>query len=78
MDQTSLRTLQRPLKDRYRQEPGSALIELRATGGQTDSPLTCSVDIGRAIYAASAHQGVGGAGMALPRCRKLMRPRERS
>jgi uncharacterized OsmC-like protein len=64
MDQTELRTLQRPLKDRYRQEPDSALISLRASGSQTDSPMTCSVDIGRAIYAASAHQGVGGAGMA--------------
>jgi uncharacterized OsmC-like protein len=64
MDQTELRALQRPLKDRYRQEPGSALISLSATGSQTDSPMTCSVDIGRALYAASAHQGVGGAGIA--------------
>ena len=31
-------------------------------GGQTDAPISCSVDIGRAIYNAEAHQGVGGAG----------------
>lgn len=59
-----LRALQRPLKERYRQEPGAAQITLRADGGQTDSPLACSVDLGRAIYQAEAHQGVGGAGGA--------------
>jgi uncharacterized OsmC-like protein len=59
-----LRTLQRPLKDRYRQDPTTAQITLRADGGQTDTPLSCSVDLGRAIYQAEAHQGVGGAGAA--------------
>ncbi len=59
-----LRALQRPLKERYRHEPGAAQITLRADGGQTDSPLACSVDLGRAIYQAEAHQGVGGAGGA--------------
>lgn len=59
-----LRTLQRPLKERYRQDPDTAKITLRADGGQTDTPLSCSVDLGRAIYQAEAHQGVGGAGSA--------------
>jgi uncharacterized OsmC-like protein len=59
-----LRALQRPLKDKYRSEPGSSLITLRAAGGQTDTPLSCSVDIGRAAYAAQAHSGVGGSGAA--------------
>ncbi len=59
-----LRTLQRPLKERYRQVPGSARITLTARGSQADSPIACSVDIGRAIYAAQAHSGVGGAGTA--------------
>lgn len=57
-----LRATQRPLKDRYRQDPTTALITLRADGSQTDTPLACSVDLGRAIYQAEAHQGVGGAG----------------
>jgi uncharacterized OsmC-like protein len=35
---------------------------MRAKGRQTDAPVSCSVDIGRAIYAAEAHKGVGGAG----------------
>ncbi len=59
-----LRALQRPLKERYRQEPGAARLTLRAEGGQTDTPLACSVDLGRALYQAEAHQGVGGAGGA--------------
>jgi uncharacterized OsmC-like protein len=57
-----IRSLQRPLKDRYRQDPSSSLITLAAHGTQTDAPISCSVDLGRAIYKAEAHKGVGGAG----------------
>jgi uncharacterized OsmC-like protein len=57
-----LRTIQAPLKQRYRSEPGSSRIALTARGGQTDAPIGCSVDIGRAVYEAQAHAGVGGAG----------------
>lgn len=59
-----LRTIQKPLKDQYRAEPDSAKITIKASGGQTDTPMSCSVDIGRAIYQAEAHSGVGGAGTA--------------
>ncbi len=59
-----LRTLQRPLKERYRAEPGAAKITLRARGAQADVPIACSVDLGRAVYQAQAHSGVGGAGTA--------------
>jgi uncharacterized OsmC-like protein len=57
-----IRSLQRPLKDQYRQDPASSRITLTAHGRQTDAPISCSVDLGRAIYAAEAHRGVGGAG----------------
>lgn len=57
-----LRTLQKPLKEQYRNDPNSSRITLRAKGGQTDAPIACSVDIGRAVYSAEAHRGVGGAG----------------
>src|SRR6202162_4782370 len=57
-----LRSLQKPLKEQYRNDPNASHITLRAKGGQTDVPVTCSVDIGRAIYQAEAHKGVGGAG----------------
>jgi uncharacterized OsmC-like protein len=59
-----LRAIQRPLKDQYRGDPSSSRITLAAKGGQTDTPIACSVDLGRAIYQAEAHSGVGGAGTA--------------
>jgi uncharacterized OsmC-like protein len=57
-----LRALQRPLKERYRADPESSRITLRAGGEQTDAPIACDVDIGRAVYRAEAHSGVGGPG----------------
>ena len=57
-----IRSLQRPLKEQYRQNPSSSRITLKARGSQTDAPITCSVDLGRQIYNAQAHKGVGGAG----------------
>jgi uncharacterized OsmC-like protein len=57
-----LRSLQKPLKEQYRKDPSASQITLRAKGGQTDVPVSCSVDIGRAVYNAEAHKGVGGGG----------------
>ena len=57
-----IRSLQKPLKDQYRNDPNASHITIRAKGSQTDVPVACSVDIGRAIYQAEAHKGVGGAG----------------
>jgi uncharacterized OsmC-like protein len=57
-----VRSLQKPLKDHYRQDPASSRITLTAHGSQTDAPIACSVDLGRVIYNAQAHKGVGGAG----------------
>jgi uncharacterized OsmC-like protein len=57
-----LRSLQKPLKDQYRTDPSASKIRIRAKGAQTDAPVSCSVDLGRAIYRAEAHKGVGGAG----------------
>ena len=59
-----LRDIQRPLKQGYRDDPDSARITLIARGAQEEAPMACSVDIGRAVYAAQAHTGVGGAGTA--------------
>jgi len=59
-----LRSVQRPLKEQYKNDPNSSRVTLRAKGGQSDAPVACSVDIGRAIYNAQAHTGVGGTGTA--------------
>jgi uncharacterized OsmC-like protein len=55
-----IRSLQQPLKEQYRVEPEAARISLRARGSEADTPLGCSVDLGRAIQQAEAHPGVGG------------------
>ena len=59
-----LRSVQQPLKEQYRREPDSSRITLKAKGSETATPMACSVDIGRALYQAEAHTGVGGAGTA--------------
>jgi uncharacterized OsmC-like protein len=56
--------MQKPLKEQYRREPATSQITLVAKGTETKTPLSCSVDIGRAIYEAEAHKGVGGTGTA--------------
>src|SRR5215218_5017347 len=57
-----LRSVQKPLKKKYRSEPGSSRITLEAKASQQDTPISCSVDVGKAIYEAGAHAGVGGTG----------------
>jgi len=59
-----VRSLQKPLKEQYRREPRSSRVTMTAKGTEKETPLACSVDIGRAIYQAEAHKGVGGTGGA--------------
>jgi len=57
-----LRSVQRPLKKKYREEPGSSRITLEAKASEQATPISCSVDVGQAVYEAEAHAGVGGTG----------------
>ncbi|MFL5866763.1 MAG: OsmC family protein [Thermoleophilaceae bacterium] len=59
-----LRSKQAPLKQRYKADPDASRITLTARGNEGDAPISCGVDLGRAIYEAQAHSGVGGAGTA--------------
>ena len=59
-----LRSIQKPLKERYRSDPESSRITLKAHGGQSDTPIACSVEVGQKVLDAQAHTGVGGAGTA--------------
>lgn len=59
-----VRSAQGPLKEKYRRDPNSSRITLKADSAQTETPVACSVDIGRALYRAEAHRGVGGTGTA--------------
>lgn len=59
-----LRTIQKPLKEKYRSDPNSSRILLQARGKQSDLPIACSIEVGQAIVDAQAHIGVGGPGTA--------------
>lgn len=59
-----LRAVQKPLKEKYRSDPNSSRITLRASSDQTDTPIACSVEVGDKILETQAHSGVGGAGTA--------------
>ena len=62
MDRTELRALQKPLKDRYADNPGEAAITLHAEGRLGTEEVSCSVETGRAIIAAGLHPATGGDG----------------
>jgi uncharacterized OsmC-like protein len=59
-----LRSIQKPLKERYRSEPSSSRITLKAHGDQANLPIACSVQVGQKVFEAQAHSGVGGPGTA--------------
>lgn len=63
MKADELRTMQAPLKDRYRETPGAARLTLRASGRLGDG-VTCRVDTGRALVEAGLHPATGGNGLA--------------
>ena len=63
MDAHQLRTLQAPLKERYRQEPGSALVTLTASGTLDPAGVSCRVETGRALVEAGLHPATGGTGL---------------
>ncbi|HXF90049.1 MAG TPA: OsmC family protein [Xanthobacteraceae bacterium] len=65
MDAAELRALQAPLKERYRSEPGAALITLKARGTLDDAKIACKVETGRALAVAGLHPATGGSGLEL-------------
>ena len=62
MDRAELQQLQRPLKDRYREDPDAAVITLRADGSLDGDGIVCSVETGRALVEAGLHPATGGTG----------------
>jgi uncharacterized OsmC-like protein len=64
VDRQELRDRQAPLKVRYREDPSSALVTLKAEGTLGEG-VTCKVDTGRALAEAGLHPASGGDGMSL-------------
>jgi uncharacterized OsmC-like protein len=61
MDAAALKALQAPLKERYRQDAGAALVTLRASGFAGEG-IACRVETGRAMVEAGLHPATGGSG----------------
>jgi uncharacterized OsmC-like protein len=62
MDRADLQAVQKPLKERYREEPASALVTLRADGELDANQIACKVDTGRVLVEAGLHPATGGTG----------------
>jgi uncharacterized OsmC-like protein len=61
MNTETLRALQAPLKQKYREDPDAAVVTLRASGEATEA-ISCKVDTGRALVEAGLHPATGGGG----------------
>ena len=65
MDAAGLRAMQAPIKDKYKADPSSAVITLKARGTLDDTNIACKVETGRALAAAGLHPATGGSGLEL-------------
>jgi uncharacterized OsmC-like protein len=63
MDATTLKALQAPLKDKYREAPQAAIITLKAEG-RLGEGVTCSLQTGKAMVQAGLHPATGGTGLS--------------
>jgi uncharacterized OsmC-like protein len=62
MNASELKSLQTPLKEKYRVEPDTAIITLKAEGNLGEG-ISCKVATGKAIIEAGLHPATGGTGM---------------
>ena len=62
MNAGEIRASQRPLKERYREQPDAAFVTLRAEG-RLGEGVTCKITTGKGLVEAGLHPGTGGDGM---------------
>ena len=65
MDAAELRTLQAPIKERYKADPKAGVVTLKANGAIDDANIACRVETGRALAVAGLHPATGGSGLEL-------------
>jgi len=65
MDGNELRAMQAPIKERYKNDPKTAVVTLKAKGTLDDSNIACKLETGRALAAAGLHPATGGSGLEL-------------
>jgi len=63
MDANELKALQAPLKQKYRDEPGAALITLKARS-RIGEGISCKIETGKALVEAGLHPATGGDGLS--------------
>src|SRR5437762_11819602 len=63
MNADELRSLQAPLKAKYRERPDTALITLRAEGRAGEN-ITCKIETGMARVEAGFHPATGADGLS--------------
>jgi uncharacterized OsmC-like protein len=65
MDANALRTVQAPIKERYKSDPEAALVTLKAKGTLDAPGIACKLETGRALAVAGLHPATGGSGLEL-------------
>jgi uncharacterized OsmC-like protein len=63
MNADELRSMQTPLKERYREQPASAKLTLKAEG-RIGENISCKIETGKALVEAGLHPATGGSGLA--------------
>jgi uncharacterized OsmC-like protein len=63
MDASEIKALQAPLKQKYRDDPQSAVVTLRAQA-RLGEGITCKVETGKALVEAGLHPATGGDGLS--------------
>ena len=63
MNADDLRSVQAPLKERYRDTPDAALVTLHAEG-RIGEGVSCKIETGKALVVAGLHPATGGSGQA--------------
>lgn len=61
MQAEELKSIQAPLKQKYRDDPSSAMVTLRAQAKMTDG-IACRIETGKAVLEAGLHPATGGNG----------------
>jgi uncharacterized OsmC-like protein len=64
MKSEELRSIQSPLKEYYREQPGAALVTLKAQGNIGEG-ITCKIQTGKALVEAGLHPATGGDGLSV-------------
>jgi len=62
MKSEELRSIQKPLKDQYREKPETAMFTLKAQG-RVGENVTCNIQTGKALVEAGLHPATGGLGL---------------